>query len=292
VLRTLRPVLVGFLGFVVVLLFPFALTSVLLVPVLTDTDAYVDTVQRVASDPAVVEAVSARLAQQATAAVERAVPGELPRGARERLDEAATTLARDAVTSDSFAGAWRAANHSAHTQFVSVMTDEDLPVVDETGRVSVELGTVLGAVLLELDERGLVDADRLPEVQTSFALIEAEDLDRAQRLYLLLDRMRAGLPALWILLLVVTLGAARRRARALAFLSLGLAVASVVLLGALAYARSVVVSPLPDQALAGAVWDAVTRDLWRGALISVLVGALGAAGAWAYGRSAQRTRLV
>ena len=92
----------------------------------------------------------------------------------------------------------------------------------EDGRVLVDLGPVYDSVILTLDQEGLVDAAAAPSVAVSVPLIRASDLDRAQTVYNLLDAAGFWLPALWLVLVVLTLLVATERRRAAVWLARGL----------------------------------------------------------------------
>ena len=180
----------------------------------TDSDAYVDTVGPLASDETVQRAATDALEDAAVGSVQDATGTTLDAGAREQVAAAMGAV----VASSEFETGWRTANRTAHRQVVRILEDDSDRQVTEGGRVVVELGPVYDSVVRGLAERGLVDADAVPPVQASVPLIRASDLDRAQAAYELLDAAGFWVPALWLVLVALTMLVAteRRQSRGLA----------------------------------------------------------------------------
>src|SRR4051794_3669023 len=120
----------------------------------SDTDRWVATVAPLADEPAVQDAVSARLTQEIVSRIDvRAITTEavdaleergLPTTVATNLRALGTPLAQgvesfvaervdNLVQSDEFADAWTAANREAHTQMVAVLTGETGGAVEVQG---------------------------------------------------------------------------------------------------------------------------------------------------------------
>ncbi|MGD9959929.1 hypothetical protein [Nocardioides sp.] len=286
----------GILVVVASILLPLALVSGWLAAVVTDTDSYVDTVAPLASEPLVQSAVEVRLERVALEAIDLdkreqqlndlLADGSLPPRLRVGLSALSGT-ARGAITATvhnavvrvirdpEFAVAWAEANRSAHEQLVAVLSGEDSELVDSDGRISIQLDTLLTTVFSILDDEGLVDAAALPELQASFAFVKADDLERAQRYYDLLDRLGYWLPVLWLLLVGLAVLLARNRRRAVRFLAYAAIVGVVLLAIGLKVARAHVtglVGP-EDTDVVRAVWDILFVAL-RASMRALLVAAL------------------
>jgi hypothetical protein len=249
---------------------PLATVSVWLDQRVTDTDAYVDAVGPLAEDPVVQREVSAR--------IEVAVLAALP---LDRLPDVAAANARLAVhsvivgilASDQFPPAWRDSNRAAHTRLIKALRDEPGAVAPDGG-VNVNLAAIVNTVLAELQTRGLFTGD--VDVQASFRVLDADQLDKARQGYRILNALGLWLPIVWLLLVALALLCSPRRGRTFGTLALGSAIAMAVLLGLLALARSVAVGSVPeaDRSLAGPVWDVVTGSLHTSVLtILVIAGA-------------------
>lgn len=243
------------------LLLPVALSSAWLATVVTDSDSYVDTVGPLASDSTVQRAAADRLEGSAITTVEAATGRRLDERGRGQV----AASVGQAVESPEFESVWRAANRGAHGEAVRILEDEgDRPVTND-GRVVVELGPVLDSVARALEQRGLVDAAAVPPVEASVPLVRATDLDRARALYGLLDAAGFWVPALWVVLVVLTLLVAAERRRAAGWLAAGSIGGLLLLVLALVMARGVLVSELGssgEDELVRAIWDVLVARLY------------------------------
>lgn len=256
------------------LLLPVAMASAWLAAVVTDSDAYVDTVGPLASDDDVQAAAVDALEGAAVRSVESATGTDLDRGSR----EAVATAVAQAVDSDEFEDVWRSANRTAHEQVVRILED-DGRVPTQGGRVVVEVGPVFDTVAATLEQRGLVQASAVPPVEASVPLIRVSDLDRARTAYGALDAAGFWLPALWLVLVVLTLLLATDRRRAAVWLALGSMVGLVLLVLGLLVARGVLGEELgsgSDYDLVRSVWDVLVSRLywWTGVGFVVAVAVL------------------
>jgi hypothetical protein len=293
-----RPVVVGLLVLTAALLAPVSVLATWASGQIQDTDRYLATVAPLADDPDVQDAVAARLEEvvfsyldldaltdELITALE--APG-LPPAAVTTLRALSRPLAsgvrgfvsdriEDVVRSDAFKDAWVEANRTAHAELVAALTGDTSGAVEvDRGQVSVNLAVLINTVKNQLSEAGFGIADRIPEVEASFALIQSDDLAKVQRLLGLVDDLALWLPFVALALIAAAVMVARDRARAL--LAAGLAVAASMLLlgGALNVIRPFYLDALPassSTAAAGAVYDQLVSFI-RFALRGVLVVAL------------------
>ncbi|OWY81524.1 hypothetical protein [Rhodococcus sp. BUPNP1] len=285
-----------------------------------DTDRYVSTIAPLATDPAlqtqltntITDEIFTRvdvegLTTDALTALTDAVPAtaNAPRVDR-AVEGLAPVLAGQArtfvnqtvlsfVRSDQFEDLWIQANRAAHTALVAVVTGAGGPssvTVDQSGTVSLSLGTVIDTVKARLLDRGFTFAEKIPRVDKQFVLFQSPELVRAQRAVNTLDKLADVLPWLTIAAAVAAVAVAPsgRRRRALAFVGLALAVGMLVLAVALLVARAVYLDHVPPEVLspdaATAIVDSVLVPL-RAALRAVAVlGLVVALGAYVTGDSA------
>lgn len=268
-----RTFLAGLTGLLAALLLPLSMLSVWMDRVVTDTDRYVETVTPLADDPVVQAAAIAKLDPAALRLVQRngrTLPG---------ADRLVHLVVQRVVESPAFRTAWAQANRSAHQQVLAVLEGRSRVALDSQGRVTIELGTVLGNITDTLAAQGLVNPDRVPEVQASIAVMDSELLAKVRRWYDALNTFGFWLPVAWAVLVLVTLLLSRRRLASLA----RLAVASLLALGLFALglyvARDVVTADLPEQDVVLAVWDVVLASLWRAVEVAAGVLAVVALGA-------------
>jgi hypothetical protein len=300
-------------------LLPLGLVSSWVAGVVTDTTRYVDTVGPLASDPVVQQAAIRRLDAEALRLIDfkaqrsgleqllqqRGLAPLVERGALALADAARVEIEKvvhdvvvSVVTGPQFADAWRAANRSAHEQLVAVLEGDD-GLVDSKGRVTVELGTVLNTVVAILETNGLVAADRIPDVRTSFALMKADDLSRARLAYRILGAIGFWLPLVWLLAIVLALVLAPVRRRAWWRVAVSSVLATVVLGLGMVVARNAITGGVPDAAVLRAVWDTLVTDLRTAMRTVLVVGLVVLAVLWLTGssswavalRSAERTAL-
>ena len=293
-----RSPIVALLILMVAVLAPLSVLSTWASGQLSDTDRYLATVAPLADDPAVQEAVSARLEQvifsyldieavteEIVAALEdrdlppaaatalRGLAGPLEAGVRNFVGERIQAV----VESDAFATAWTEANRTAHEQLVAALLgDSDGAVRIDRGAVSVDLAVLINTVKAQLSDAGFAIADRIPEVSATFAIVQSDDLATVQKLLGLLDDLSTWVPVvgLGLLALAIVIGRDRRRV----VLAAGLAVAaSMLLLGAtLNGIRPFYLDALPESSsveAAGAVYDQLVSFI-RYALRGLLVVAL------------------
>jgi hypothetical protein len=221
----------------------------------------------------IVTALEDRNLPPTAAATLRALAGPLEAGVRDFVGQRIEAV----VQSDAFATAWTEANRTAHEQLVAALLgDSDGAVQVENGAVSVNLAVLINTVKLQLSEAGFAIAERIPEVNATFAIVQSDDLARLQTLLGLLDDLSTWVPVIGLLLLGLAIVVARDRRRVV--LAAGLAVAAaMLLLGAtLNVLRPIYLDALPDSssaAAAGAIYDQLVSFI-RLALRGLLVVAL------------------
>ena len=293
-----RPVVAGVLVALAALIAPLSVLATWSNGQIQDTDRYLATVAPLADDPAVQEAIAARMEQvifsylDIDAAVDEVVVALEGRGLPDRagatLDALSGPLAAGIrgfvedrilalVQSDAVEQAWVEANRTAHAELVAALNGEtEGAVVIDRGAVSVNLATLINTVKGQLVEAGFGIAERIPEVEASFAIVQSDDLATAQSLLSVLDDLSTWLPVIGLALIGIAVAIARDRRRMV--LAAGLAVAaSMLLLGtALNVIRPFYLDALPDSSspeAAGVVYDQLVSFI-RVALRGVLVIAL------------------
>ena len=304
------------------LLAPLSVAAVWTSTQLTNTDAYVDTVAPLIDEPAVQQALASAVTdevftrldiQDRTTEALQAVADrtQLPPLIEERLLGLAVPITDGVegfvadqvdslVASDEFRQAWVDANRVAHEGLVAALTGQQDGAVEvaEGGTVSVNVAPFIEVVKQRLVDRGFTVAERIPDVQASFVVLQSADLARAQTLFSVLDTLGTVFPFIVLAVLGAGVLLARDRRRALVGAGLGVA-GAMVLLGVLlavgreAYLNAVPADLLPRDA-AALVFDSLVRYL-RVALRGVLLlGLVIAAAAYLAGPSGLpvRTRAV
>jgi hypothetical protein len=293
-----RPVVVTLLVTMAALLAPLSVLATWANGQIQDTDRYVETIGPLASSPDVQDAIAARVEEvifeyldideaadelitaitargisEPAAVTLQAAAGPLAAGIRNFVSGRILAL----VQSERFEQAWVEANRAAHSTLVAALTGEGDGAVDiEQGTVTVNLASVIDTLKQQLIEAGFGIADRIPEVDATFTIVESEDLAKVQNLLGLLDELSTWLPVIGLGMLGVAIVIARDRRQAV--FAAGMAVAgSMLLLGAtLNVIRPFYLDALPastSSAAAGVVYDQLVSFI-RFALRGVLVMAV------------------
>jgi hypothetical protein len=310
--RTWPRTLVGyFLIVLAALLAPLSVVSVWAKGEIGDTDRYVQTIEPLASDPAVQAAVTTQLtnlafqyldvqslAQQAVDAI--ASGDRVPPALAGRLDGLVVPITNGVrnftqdqigslVRSDAFATAWVTANRAAHTAVVAALSGETRAgVTIADNAVTVNLAPFLAQVKQQLVDRGFSLASRIPEVNAQYTLFQSEDIGKVQRAYSLLDTLGFWMP--FIVLGIFVLGAyiVPHHRRAAIVFGIAVAVTMLILGAALAYVRSRYLNALPPERSRDAnavVFDTLVRFLREGLRSVALIALAIAIGAFLTGHS-------
>ncbi len=260
---------------------------------LLDTDRYVDTVAPIAAQPAVQDAVADKLE---TAIYSRIDFASL---AREVLPERADVMApviqtgvqsfisariTEFTRSQRFQNVWVEANRRAHTRIVGLLEggrSGRLVLDDDT--VYLDLSPAVDRIKTALQERGLtrIASAIPPSVDGQIELLQSEGLVSAQRGVRLLKGVAIVLPVLAVLCLAGAVFLSRPRRRGLLHAAIGVALAMLLLVAALAIARSAYLDALGSGALprdaASSIFDTLVtflRDGLRVVLIAAVLLAL------------------
>jgi len=300
-----RALLVGFLLLLVAVLAPVTVLARWADWVVSDTDTYVDVVSPLASDPAVQEAIAARVTEVIftyvdVPAVTDEVVGALDRrGLPPRVSDGLRALAVPLsngienfvdnevlkfVESDTFEDAWVAINRQAHAQIVVALTGKaDGAVQIEDGTVTLDLGEVVAAVKKRLVDQGFTVASRIPTVNAEYVIMQSDELAKAQTGFRLLQTSATVLPIITLLLVALAVAVSTNRRRGLIAGALAVAGGMLVLGLLLITVRPLYLDALPPrelaQAAAASFFDALVgyiRTNVRGILLISLIVAFAA----------------
>ena len=253
---------------VALVLAPGALVAPWVSSNVTDTSAYLSTVEPLAEDADVQRLV----AGQVVAAVE----GRLPAGA-DAAGPVVRRVADQVVAGPTFREVWRESNRGVHRDVVAVLEGRKAAEVDDLGRVRLDLTPLTAAVTRTLTERGVPGADAVGPVPVSVPVAEVEQLEPARAAYDEVDRLGWLLPVAWLGVVLLGVAVAARRWYAVAVMGVATALgAGLVLLGVV-FGRQLFAGATEREELAGAVWDVVTEGLqtqaWVAAGIALVVAA-------------------
>lgn len=213
---------------------------------LTSTDAFVDTLAPLASDPAVQEFLVDRIVlaidesvgieqvtddlfagldslgmSPAASAALRLLQGPAEAGIRSLV----TTIVQRIVTSPTFADVWRQSLRVSHTQLIKTLSGDETSAVSIAGdgTIGLELGPILDAVKVQLLDAGVTFASLIPSVDRTIVLAQSDSIVTLQLAYRTAVALAYWLPLLVLAFFAAGVLLARRRARALIVASLALA---------------------------------------------------------------------
>jgi hypothetical protein len=286
----------------------------------TNTDRYVATVQPLASDPAIQQAVTDQitaqvftyvdiqaLTNQVVDALAARVEGRgLPPQTTAALQGLAGPVANGVqgfvrtqveriVQSQAFADAWVQANRAAHEALVKALTGEGggaVTVANDT--VTLNLAPFIQTVKQRLVAQGFTLAERIPQVDKTFVLFQSEDITRARSAFNLLNTLGVWLPVIALILIGIGVYVAKDHRRALIGAGLGVAAGMVLLALGLAVFRSIYLDGVPAEVLphdaAAVLYDTIVRFLRAGLRTILVLGLVVAAGAFLTGPSVTAVR--
>jgi hypothetical protein len=271
-----------------------------------NTDRYVENVKPLATNPAVIDTVSARLTSElfARVDVEQEAKDALPpraqflaaplaAGMREVVDRVATAI----MESPRFETAWVAANRLAHEQLRKALTNEGKAVQTQNGKIVLDLSSLVDQVRSELDQRGISLFDRIPvnRLNTKIELADAHQLEKAQTATRILNHLSWLLPLLAILCLIGGLLLSPNWRRSLIRWGIGTAFAVLLIGVGLSVGRSIyldaVTSPTLPRDTAAAVFDTLIRFLRQGVRLVIAIALVVAIAAWLTGPTPVATRV-
>ncbi|MEU9734222.1 hypothetical protein [Streptomyces sp. NPDC048002] len=268
-----------------------------------DTDRYVDTVEPLAGDRDVQNAVATRVTDavmsrldlaallQDTAAADRPLVekalGKLGDSLQDAVGSFVHDKAQDVVASDAFETIWTEANRRAHAAVVKALTGAGGGAVQlKDDAVTVDLGPVVDRLKERLVDDGLTVAGNIPEIHTDITVVQSEDIGKVRTGFRLLQLVGFWLPVLSVLLIAGGVAVAVRRRRALVAGALGFAFAVGLLGVALSVFRVVYLDALPpgvSQSAAGSVYDTLVRYLRVAVRVGIVLGVVVALAAWLTG---------
>jgi hypothetical protein len=295
-------------GFLVVLsciLVPLSVVSIWVRNQLLNTDRYVETVEPLASNPAIIDTAATQITNALFDNID--VQQEIEDAAPPRLDFLAAPLAtgletavnRAAVrilSSDQFKTVWVEANRRAHNQLDKALTGEGT-LQTENGKVVLDLSAIVESVRLQLKERGIGIFDRIPIDNLAIRLdvIDAKQIDNARSATKLLNQVSWALPILSLVCLGGGLALSSNRRRSLIRWGIGTAVAVALIGAGIAFGRSLyldaVTSPTLPEDTAAAVFDTLVRFLRYGIRLVIAIALVVALAAWVTGPTRAATNM-
>ncbi|WP_224283444.1 hypothetical protein, partial [Streptomyces sp. LS1784] len=270
---------------------------------ISDTDRYLATMAPLAEDPRVKAAVADRVTAEimkklpleslldGVAPADRpkldALLGSIGQALDSGLGGFVHTEVERLVDSDAFTTLWTDVNREAHAAVEKMVTGQGGGAVEvHNDTVVLDLAPVIARVKSALVDRGLPLASRIPEIHTSYPLVQSDALPKVRTALRVLDLAGFWVPVLAGACALGGVLLATRRRRAVVAAALGMAGGALLLGIGLSVFRAVYLDRLPadvDQGAAQAVYDTLVRYLRSAVRVVVALGLLVALGAWVIG---------
>ena len=311
-----RSVVATLLIVIACIMAPLAGVAVWSKNLITNTDRYVTTVAPLARDPAIQTAVADKITAEifanldVTGLTNEAVDALATRGLPPRVATGLHALSQPlsdgvqsfvrtevgkVVASDAFADAWVTANRSAHTALVAALTGQTgQGVTIANGTVSINLGPFIQVVKQRLIDRGFELANRIPDINPSFTVLQSEAITKAQSAFSLLTAIGNWSPVVVLVLLALGIYVAKDHRRALIGAGLGLAGGMLALGIAILVLRALYLDTRPAGVLtyeaAAVFYDTLMRFLRLGLRTVLVFGLVIALAGFFTGRSVTAVR--
>ena len=265
---------------------------------LTDTERFMQTVQPLASDPVVIEAIADTVTNALTTNVnlESEVQGFLPPIAAplagpisSAIPSFVKQLTIKVLSSEQFQQIWTKAIGSLQTAMIKALEgDSSGPVSTANGQVVLDTGDVIDQVKKVLADKGLTaisDRPTPPAADRQVVLLNSDQLAQAQTIYSLTKPIATWLIVFVLLFFLAAIGLAHRRARMVAYVGIG------ILIGAGAIRIGLTVAPdflsnsfegTPFAAASVVFFNTLTSYLLNGSAIFLIIGILLVVGGWAF----------
>jgi len=285
--RSTAVVVLLVIGFV---LTPASIASVWLRNTVFNTDQYVQTVQPLAQNPAVIQAVST----QVTTAIFQQIDVEtlLQQNLPPKLSFAAGPIAAQvksqtnslvtrALETPQFQQLWNQVNRTASESLVAFLTaDKPSAISVQNGQLVLDLQPIVANVQQQLVSSGFSLASKIPTISKSVVLPVAnvQPLVQARSAANLLRTLSYVLPILAIVCFGLAVFLARDRRRAVIWVGVLLALGALVSGVELAAGRQIFLSQRPgtvfDAATAAWMFDTLVRFLRNSNRVVFILGAL------------------
>lgn len=265
---------------------------------LTDTQRFVETVQPLASDPAIINAIADTVANALTANVdlEAEIQGFLPPVAAPLagpISSAIPTFVKQVtvkiLSTEQFQQIWTRATGNLQTAIITALEGGSSGAVSTSnGQIVLDTGEVIDRVKQVLSQKGLsaiADRPTPPAADREIVLLNSEQLAQAQTIYSLTKPAATYLIVVVLLLFLAAIALAHRRARMVAYVGVG------ILLGAGIIRLGLIIAPdalsnsfagTPFAAASVVFFNTLTSYLLTGSALFLIVGIVMVVGGWMF----------
>ncbi len=292
------------------LLSPVALVGSWVNLTLTDTDRFVATYGPLASDPSVQQFVADETVNAINEQLDipgltsSVIDGIIDLGTGPVATRALETLKGPAasgvqgliesgvdkfVASDAFANVWTQTLRISHTQLVNSMqgTNDGALTISDRGEIGIQLAPIIAQVKIALIDQGLTFASQIPEIDRTIVIAQSDAIPTIQLAYSAAVVAGYWLAVIALVFLAAGVLVARRRALALIWAAVALALGMVITLAGLGAGNLVFISTLTPFVLpvsvANVLFAAVAAPIQSSATAVLVLAIVVAIVAWLAG---------
>src|SRR6202453_1059412 len=284
------------------ILIPVSVLSVWAINTVTNTDKYVETMAPLARNQVIVDGLATRATDAlfSTHVVQNKVTQALPKSAKplvapivNQVHSYVYGLALKVFESPKFGQLWDTLNRHSHQAVVNVLTGKQTPLqkkLAKGGQIALNLSPTLNTLISDLNAHGVTLFNPVKTLTTqgvSFTVVQKQQVSKFSGLFNLVVKGKWIVPVISLVLAILAMALAMERRKTLLRLAVGVALMTLLLLGALSAGRGIFIGQATDGGFKGegaaAVWDTVLRFLKTDLRWTLLIAVLVAIGAWVAG---------
>jgi hypothetical protein len=284
------------------ILIPVSVMSVWAINTVTDTDKYVETMAPLARNPVIVDGLATRATNAlfSTNTVQNKVTEALPKSAKPLVGPVVSQvksyvhgLAIKVFSSPKFGQLWDLLNRHSHQAVVNILTGQQTPLqkkLAKGGQIALNLSPALNNLIDDANAHGVTLFNPIKAVSNqglSFTVVQKQQVSKFSALFNLVVKGKWIVPVVALVLAILAVALAMERRKTLVRLAVGVALMSLVLLGALSTGRGIFIGQAAGGGFqaqgAAAVWDTVLRFLKADLRWTLLIAVLVAFGGWVAG---------
>jgi hypothetical protein len=284
------------------ILIPISVISVWAIRTVTDTNQYVETMAPLARNPVIQQGLAKRATDElfSHTNVQQKVTQALPKAAKPLVAPVVTQvqtyvegLALKVFESEKFAQLWDSLNRHSHDAVINTLTGKQTPLQQKLakgGQIALNLSPAVNNVISDLDARGITFFDPLRTLtnqSVTFTVVSKQQVSKFSGLFNLVVKLKWIIPVIALALAILAVALAMERRKTLVRLAVGVALMSLLVLGALSAGRGIFIGQATGGGFnaqgAAAVWDTVLRFLKTDLRWTLLISVLVALGGWLAG---------
>jgi hypothetical protein len=257
-----------------------------------------------ARNPVIVDSLATRATDAlfSTHIVQNKVGAALPPKAKPLVAPITTAVhnydynqALKVFSSPKFGKLWDTLNKHSHEAVVNILTGKQTPLqkkLTKGGQIALNLSPALNNLISEANAHGVTLFNPIQSLSNngkalSFTVVSKQQVSKFSGLFNLVVKLKWATPVIALVLAILSVALAMERRKTLLRLAIGVALMTLLLLGALSAGRGIFIGQAAGGGFnangASAVWDTVLRFLKTDLRWALLISVLVALGAWLAG---------